>query len=73
MVRNWHYRITDFDAMHEVEEAVEVSDSFNIALGSQKEVKSQLESMFTSFQQTKFSLHHLHLVIVAGGTRKIRW
>lgn len=72
MVRNWHYRIMNFDAMHGVEEAVEVSDSFNIALGSQKEVKSQLESMFTSFQQTKFSLHHLHLVIVAGRTRKIR-
>lgn len=44
----------DFVAMHGTEKTVEVSDSFNIALGSQEEVKSQLESTFTSFQQTKF-------------------
>lgn len=54
MVRNWHYCIMDFDAMRGTEKTVEVSDSFNIALGSQEEVKSQLESTFTSFQQTKF-------------------
>lgn len=77
----------DFDAMRGTEKTVEVSDSFNIALGSQEEVKSQLTSQLKNWLNSswinsrkhvyilpanKVLLYHLHLVIVAGGTT-IRW
>lgn len=87
MVKNLHCRITDLDTMHGLKrlwrfhwcfklysDQLGLLNSFNnTAVGSREGGENQLENTFTSFQKAKSLLHHLHLVIAAGETRKIRW